>query len=523
MVIELSLINLESRNFSLIIIIDKIRLSFRCVVLFISSCVFWFAVYYIEEDTFKFRFRLILLIFVLSINILIYSGSIFLLLVGWDGLGISSFALIIYYSRSTSLKAGYLTLLTNRIGDVLIIIRIIQLVRLNYLNIFPIDSFFYRVALLLSLASLTKRAQYPFRAWLPAAIAAPTPVSALVHSSTLVTAGVYLIIRLHINFEIDPSIRRILLFCGRITCLLGGLRALFENDIKKIIAFSTLRQLGLIIFCLGLNYPYIALLHLFTHAIFKALLFLRAGLILIKRFGNQDLRLLGSVFFRSPRLVVFFNVRRLCLMGAPFTRAFYSKHIIFEKIFIIKTNSLRVFLILIGIILTRAYSVRSLKILRWTKVLFRPIVSSLFLKNYLPLILLFIISIIRGKWFTILENQNLQSFFISFNYQHLLNVLLIIGVAFGIFLRGFKKRYSLRRMFFLWESSNKIGYIFFPLLKKINNLDYGWLEPASVFRILYKIVYKLTIFFKIKFYYSSNILQSFLVGLSLYFLCLYFY
>lgn len=195
-------------------------------------------------------------------------------------------------------------------------------------------------------------------------MAAPTPVRALVHSSTLVTAGVYLIIRLTVNCGINESAASILLFCGRVTCVLGGLRALYENDLKKIIAFSTLRQLGLIIFSLGLKLPNLALLHLYAHAMFKALLFLSAGLILIRRFGTQDLRLLGATLFSVPRVVVFFNIRRLCLMGIPFLRAFYSKHVIYEVVAIRETNIIRFFLILIGAVLTTIYSIRTVKILR---------------------------------------------------------------------------------------------------------------------------------------------------------------
>lgn len=183
------------------------------------------------------------------------------------------------------------------------------------------------------------------------------------HSSTLVTAGVYLIIRISCNIPVRYNTAIVLLFCGATTCILGGVRAIYENDIKKIIAFSTLSQLGLIIFCLGMNIPMLALLHLYTHAIFKALLFLRAGLILIIGFGVQDLRLIGSVLYRAPIIVAFFNIRRLCLIGAPFVRAFYSKHVIYELIIIRNVNIFRVILICFGAILTRIYSVRTIKIL----------------------------------------------------------------------------------------------------------------------------------------------------------------
>ncbi|KAH9518905.1 NADH dehydrogenase subunit 5 [Bulinus truncatus] len=184
------------------------------------------------------------------------------------------------------------------------------------------------LVLFLTLARLTKSAQFPFRSWLPAAIAAPTPVSALVHSSTLVTAGIYLILRIIRMFNFSIFLSNLLLLLGSVTCFLGGTAALFENDLKKIVALSTLRQLGLMVFTLGIGFPNIALFHLFTHAIFKALLFLAAGTILIRTFGTQDLRILGGISIRLPFCTVIFNIRSLCLAGAPFLRAFYSKHLI---------------------------------------------------------------------------------------------------------------------------------------------------------------------------------------------------
>lgn len=162
--VELNLFYMRGTWFRFIIIIDKIRVSFSIVVMLISFCVFSFACRYIREDVFKFRFGLILIIFVLSINILIFSGSIFLLLLGWDGLGISSFALIIYYHNVTRLNAGYLTLLTNRLGDVVIIITIPLILFVGYYNIYPLDTSYNFIIFFLCLAALTKRAQYPFRA-----------------------------------------------------------------------------------------------------------------------------------------------------------------------------------------------------------------------------------------------------------------------------------------------------------------------------------------------------------------------
>lgn len=516
-VIEFNLINRSRVWFSFLFIYDLIRVSFRFVVITISSCVFSFACAYIRDDPFKFRFVLILILFVLSINILIFSGSLFFLLLGWDGLGISSFALIIYYSRASRLQAGFLTLITNRLGDVLIILSIPLLLYRGRLGIYSFYKFVLIIRFLLCLAALTKRAQYPFRAWLPAAIAAPTPVRALVHSSTLVTAGVYLVIRLRINLNLRDLTYNILLFCGSLTCILGGICATYENDIKKIIAFSTLRQLGLIIFRLGLAQPQIALLHLFTHAIFKALLFIRAGLILIMGFGSQDIRLLGSILSKTPALVVFFNIRSICLMGAPFVRAFYSKHVIYELIIQSNLNILRVLLIFLGAFLTRLYSIRLIKALSWYKISFSSIRINLSIFSYLPLIILFIFSVIRGKIFTIIDIRFNRVIFISRIYQIILNSLIFLGVTFGFILVGPKKNLFRSSIIYLWPGSNNIGILIQPFLKNIVYLDQGWLEPSNYTKN--KILFWSTIPFlnNRRFYkLQLSISQGFLLGIIFY-------
>jgi len=252
----------------------------------------------------------------------------------------------------------------NRLGDVIIVIRMFLFLRAGQFSFFCIsDKIFYSsgVVLMLCIAALTKRAQFPFSSWLPAAIAAPTPVRALVHSSTLVTAGIFLIIRLSYSLPLDQNVCSILLLCGSVTCLLGGWAATYENDIKKIIALSTLRQLGVIVFSLGLNLPALGLFHLYTHALFKALLFLAAGHILIVTFGVQDIRRIGGVGVIIPMTCIMFNISSLCLIGAPFIRAFYSKHLILEKIFISPINFFRIFIIMVATIFTAKYVSRTLK------------------------------------------------------------------------------------------------------------------------------------------------------------------
>jgi NADH-ubiquinone oxidoreductase chain 5 len=210
---------------------------------------------------------------------------------------------------------------------------------------------------LVLLAAITKRAQIPFSAWLPAAIAAPTPVSALVHSSTLVTAGVYLLIRFNILF-VDSVLGQFLLLIGGLTIFMAGLGANFEFDLKKIIALSTLRQLGLIIRILAIGFPKLAFFHLLTHALFKALLFICAGAIIHNIKNSQDIRIMGSLINQIPLTTACLNVANLALCGIPFLAGFYSKDLILEVVSLSYVNMFSFFLYFFSTGLTVCYSFR---------------------------------------------------------------------------------------------------------------------------------------------------------------------
>jgi NADH-ubiquinone oxidoreductase chain 5 len=212
----------------------------------------------------------------------------------------------------------------------------------------------YLILLLVVLAAITKRAQIPFSAWLPAAMAAPTPVSALVHSSTLVTAGVYLLIR----FNYIIGVRKFLFFIGVLTIFISGLGANFETDLKKIIALSTLSQLGLIIITLGMGYYDYTFFHLMTHAIFKSLLFLCAGVFIHSMGDTQDIRIIGGLIISCPVTSFYFICSSMALCGFPFLSGFYSKDSILELFFITKINFIMYLIIFISTIFTLTYSVR---------------------------------------------------------------------------------------------------------------------------------------------------------------------
>lgn len=224
------------------------------------------------------------------------------------------------------------------------------------------------VGLIIILAAITKRAQIPFSTWLPMAIAAPTPVSALVHSSTLVTAGIYLIIRF--RAYISGSLINLLFFLSVLTMFISGLMANLENDLKKIIALSTLSQLGLMIIILRIGLKIIAFYHLLTHAIFKSILFICAGIIIHLIMNNQDIRLIGGLNEFIPFTIIRFLVSRLALSGFPFLAGFYSKDYIIEIVYFNKINIYILTLIIISLILTVSYSFRLYYYLFFNKIKF---------------------------------------------------------------------------------------------------------------------------------------------------------
>uniref|UniRef100_A0AB39CC24 NADH-ubiquinone oxidoreductase chain 5 n=1 Tax=Cymatium sp. TaxID=3160661 RepID=A0AB39CC24_9CAEN len=357
---EWSILQVSSCMVSIIFIVDSISLSFSNVVCLISGCVMMFSSSYMSHDPFLKRFTWLVMLFVLSMNLLVFIPSLPALLLGWDGLGIVSFALVIYYQNMKSLGAGMITVLANRIGDVMILISIGLLVLQGHWNIILMWDFYLSAwtAMTLTIAAMTKSAQIPFSSWLPAAMAAPTPVSALVHSSTLVTAGVFLLIRFFPFLNTVHGFKSGLLFLSVLTLLMAGIGANYENDLKKIIALSTLSQLGVMMMSLAMGMPYLALFHLYTHALFKALLFLCAGTIIHNSSNTQDIRHMGMISQQAPLTISCMNIANLSLCGAPFLSGFYSKDLILEFSLINPTSMIMVLLIFLATGMTAAYSFR---------------------------------------------------------------------------------------------------------------------------------------------------------------------
>nr|YP_010990348.1 NADH dehydrogenase subunit 5 [Capulus dilatatus]WOW98764.1 NADH dehydrogenase subunit 5 [Capulus dilatatus] len=357
---EWIIFQLSSCTMSMSIIFDPISLTFSNVVCLISGCVMMFSSSYMTHDPFLKRFSWLVMLFVLSMNLLIFIPSLPALLLGWDGLGIVSFALVIYYQNMKSLSAGMITVLANRIGDVMILISVGLLVLQGHWLIIEMWDFHLSMlfCLTITIAAMTKSAQIPFSSWLPAAMAAPTPVSALVHSSTLVTAGVFLLIRFFPFLNTISLFKPTLLFISVLTLLMAGIGANYENDLKKIIALSTLSQLGVMMMSLAMGMPYLTLFHLYTHALFKALLFLCAGTIIHNSSNTQDIRHMGFLSKQMPLTITCLNIANLSLCGAPFMSGFYSKDLILELSLSNPTNLFMVIFMFLATGMTAAYSLR---------------------------------------------------------------------------------------------------------------------------------------------------------------------
>nr|QVL28787.1 NADH dehydrogenase subunit 5 [Eristalis himalayensis] len=360
---EWEIISLNSMSIVMTFLFDWMSLMFMSFVLFISSLVIYYSKEYMSSDLNINRFIMLVLLFIFSMMMLIISPNLVSILLGWDGLGLVSYCLVIYFQNVKSFNAGMLTALLNRIGDVALLMAIAWMLNyggwnyIYYLEFMKNDMEMMVVGSLVTLAAMTKSAQIPFSSWLPAAMAAPTPVSALVHSSTLVTAGIYLLIRFNLLL-VNTFMSQLLLLLAGLTMFMSGLGANFEFDLKKIIALSTLSQLGLMMMILSMGYEKLAFFHLLTHALFKALLFMCAGAIIHNMNNSQDLRLMGGLSIYMPLTSSCFNVANLALCGMPFLAGFYSKDLILEVVSLSMVNMFIYFLFFFSTGLTVCYSLR---------------------------------------------------------------------------------------------------------------------------------------------------------------------
>lgn len=517
-------------------ILDSYGLLFSSLVLFISGNIFIFADYYIEGEVYIERFIIIVVLFVISINFLIYIPHFIALLLGWDGLGIVSFLLVIYYQNSKSLAAGMLTVLRNRIGDVFILLRIGWCINQGHWLILDIsinNKYSSLIIFRIIIAGITKRAQIPFSSWLPAAIAAPTPVSALVHSSTLVTAGVFLMVRFYPFLSSHYLFNNLILIISCITIFIAGLSAIFECDIKKVVALSTLRQLGVIMSAIGLGFPVLAFFHLITHALFKALLFVCVGSFIHLHIHRQDIRFMGNLIHQIPLTCCCLNIANMALCGLPFLSGFYSKDLIIEVRLFYNYNFIIILLFVFSTILTSCYSLRivlrglSSENIRVCIHIVRDNTST----NTFPIIILCLGAIIRGcaiNWIFIMPYIDPC---IPIYFKLLAFILTLIGGYFR-YLFIIKLNNSLPLFFsfffhincYMWfivPSSTQV-FLKYPIFLgkySLSLLDQGWVETLGS----QGLHYKLKIFYKSYENVYNLILSSFFLFIVLLLISIFFF
>nr|YP_009045462.1 NADH dehydrogenase subunit 5 [Euploea core]AHA03813.1 NADH dehydrogenase subunit 5 [Euploea core] len=497
LMIEWEIISFNSMNIVMSILLDWMSLLFMMFVLLISSSVIYYSKSYMSSEINLNRFIILVILFILSMILLIISPNIISIFLGWDGLGLISYCLVIYYQNLKSYNAGMLTALSNRIGDVMILMVISWMVNYGswnyifYLNFMSNDLSMELVSILIILAAMTKSAQIPFSSWLPAAMAAPTPVSALVHSSTLVTAGIYLLIRFNMLL-LNMYMLKILLLLSGLTMLMAGICANYEYDLKKIIALSTLSQLGLMMSILSMGYSDLAFFHLLTHAMFKALLFMCAGMVIHMMSDNQDIRVMGGISMYIPMTSLCLNISNMALCGIPFLAGFYSKDLILEMVMMSNLNLMIFYLYYFSTGLTMFYTMRLLMYLMINDFNLMSIYN-LYEEDYIMLksmMLLLFMSLVSGSMLSWMIFYYPYMIYMSFNMKLMVLYVSMMGGLMGWLISNmsiystnkFLMSYNLSMFFTLmWFmpslSVYSLNYYVLSFGKKLyKNMDMGWSE-----------------------------------------------
>ncbi len=367
-------------SFQVGFLIDKLTVTMMLVVTFVSLMVHIYTIGYMEEDPGYQRFFSYISLFTFSMLMLVMANNFMQLFFGWEAVGLVSYLLIgFWYTRPTAIYANLKAFLVNRVGDFgfLLGIGLVLMVfgTLDYASVFanahnyahdyaPIPGVSWNlitaICILLFIGAMGKSAQFPLHVWLPDSMEGPTPISALIHAATMVTAGIFMVARMSPLFEMSDTALSFILVIGAITALFMGFLGIIQNDIKRVVAYSTLSQLGYMTVALGASAYTGAVFHLMTHAFFKALLFLAAGSVIIAMHHDQDMRTMGGLRRYMPITWITSLIGSLALIGTPFFSGFYSKDSIIEAVQLthLPGSSFAYFAVVAGVFVTAFYSFR---------------------------------------------------------------------------------------------------------------------------------------------------------------------
>ena len=358
--------------------VDGLTAMMMCVVTFVSLMVHLYTIGYMDEDEGYNRFFAYISLFTFSMLMLVMSNNLLQLFFGWEAVGLVSYLLIgFWFNKPTAIFANMKAFLVNRVGDFGFILGIGLIAAyagtLNYTEIFAqaealggiaFDGMGWQlitvVCICLFIGAMGKSAQFPLHVWLPDSMEGPTPISALIHAATMVTAGIFMVARMSPLFELSDTALNFIMVIGAITALFMGFLGIIQNDIKRVVAYSTLSQLGYMTVALGASAYSVAVFHLMTHAFFKALLFLGAGSVIMGMHHNQDIRWMGGVRKYMPITWITSLLGSLALIGTPLFSGFYSKDSIIEAVHLsqLPAASFANFAVLAGVFVTAFYSFR---------------------------------------------------------------------------------------------------------------------------------------------------------------------
>nr|YP_010944871.1 NADH dehydrogenase subunit 5 [Japanagallia turriformis]WMC21083.1 NADH dehydrogenase subunit 5 [Japanagallia turriformis] len=516
---EIKLFSLNSVIVYYVLFFDWVSLIFCSVVLFISSMVILYSSQYMGYNSYSsMRFLYLVVIFIMSMLLMIISPNLLSILLGWDGLGLVSYCLVIYYSSVSSYLSGLITCMTNRLGDIGILISLSWMFSYGGWHFIFYNGYMtFNLFIILSFSCFTKSAQIPFSCWLPAAMAAPTPVSALVHSSTLVTAGIYLLFRFFSNLLVMSNF---LLYLSLFTLIFSSFCANYEYDLKKIIALSTLSQLGLMMTSLYLGLLDLGYFHLLSHAMFKSMLFLCAGIYIYYMYDNQDIRMMGSLCMFMPITSVCFNISSMALCGIPFLSGFYSKDFFVEMSIFSSSNFIFYVLIYLSLGLTCCYSFRLFYYSMFYNMNFISLMCFQDGLDYMKLSisLLSLFSISFGSFFIWMMNCDMMFFFLPFYVKILSFLFVLLGFFFGLEIFNFGYLFNLNYYYFnsfMWFMNSHLFYvysIFYNSSWFLESISY-WGEYYGGYGVSYFLV-------SFSNYIQNYIFFSFSVSLFTYFLWL---